>query len=211
MPELLNVYDLEGNFLYPQERKEFYSEIKKEYAKKGKISRKVGSVRVLLLNSKGRIYLQKRSFKKAENPGLFDKSVGGHVSSGHSDDMTAVRECAEELGFPVSILTKKEFNDAISLTDLNIIGIFRKIDQLKNFESVRVTKEGSEFIQPFMSSIYIGYYDGPIKFVDGESIGIETFSIDELKEEIDSNPGKYTEDLKFMVRKYEDYLKPMAA
>ena len=158
------------------------------------------------MNSSGRIYLQKRSKIKSENAGLYDKTVGGHVSAGDSFDMTVIRECAEELGFPATVLSPEEFEKSIKVTNLDIIGIFKKIEYIPNFTSERIIKNNSKFLQPYMTSIYIGYYDGPIKFVDGESSGIEVFSLDELKEEILENPNKFTEDIKFMVKKYEKYL-----
>lgn len=207
MTELLEVYDLQGKLLKIQERSKFYSDIKKEYASKGRVSKQVKSVRILLLNSRGRIYLQKRSKLKNENPGLYDKTVGGHVSKDETWDMAAIRECAEELGFPASILSPEEFDRAIHVTDLSVVGIFRKVDYIPNFQSVRVTADGGRFVQPFITTIYIGYYDGAIKFVDGESSGVEVFSRDELKEEIKSSSGKFTEDLKYMIKNYEKYLK----
>ena len=76
MKELLEIYDLKGKPLKVQERNKFYAEIKKEYADKGKISKQVKAVRILRQNSKGRLYLQKRSKLKNENPGLYDKTVG---------------------------------------------------------------------------------------------------------------------------------------
>jgi len=60
-----------------------------------------------------------------------------------------------------------------------------------------------------MCSFYIGYYDGAIKFSDGESSGIEVFSLDELKEEIISNPEKFTNDVQVMVKNFEKFLKPI--
>ena len=63
MNEILEVYDLNDNFISNQNRKEFYDEIKKEFIEKGSISKKVKIVRILLMNSLGRIYLQKRRSK----------------------------------------------------------------------------------------------------------------------------------------------------
>ena len=209
MAEQLEVYDLNGKLLGVEDRKKFYSEIKDEFAEKGKISRQVKSVRLILMNSKGRIYLQKRNKSKDENPGLYDKTVGGHVAKDDTYDMTTIRECAEELGFPASILSPEEFDKAIKVTNLSIVWIFKKIDYIPNFQSVRITRKGDKFIQPYMTTIYIGYYDGAIRFVDGESSGIEVFSLKELKEEIKNNPDKFTEDLKFMIKKYEKFLKPI--
>ena len=209
MAELLEVYDLKGKQVGVKERKKFYSGIKKEFEKKGKITHQVKTIRLLLMNSKGRIYLQKRSKLKNENPDLYDKTVGGHVTKDDTYDMTAIRECAEELGFPATILSSEEFEKAVKVTDLSIIGIFRKLDLISNFQSVRMMKGGKSFIQPYMCQFYVGYYNGPIRFVDGESSGIEVFSPAELREELKKNPTKFTDDIKFMIKKYQKYLKPI--
>ena len=209
MAEKLEVYDLKDNLIEVKERSKFYSEIKEEFTETGKVTRQVKSIRLLLMNSQGRIYLQKRSKLKNENPGLYDKTVGGHVSAEDTYNMTTIRECAEELGFPASILPPKEFARAIKVTDLSIVGIFKKVDHISNFLSTRITRKGDKFIQPYMTNIYIGYYDGAIRFVDGESSGIEVFSLEELKQEIKDNPTKFTEDLKFMINKYQQFLKPI--
>jgi len=206
MSEKLEVYDLNSNLITIEDRKKFYCEIKKEFKETGKISKKIKSIRLILMNSSGRIYLQKRNKIKTENPGRYDKTVGGHVSAGDSFNMTVIRECAEELGFPATVLEPEEFENAIKVTNLDIIGIFKKLEYLPNFISKRISKDNTEFDQPYMTSNYFGYYNGPIKFVDGESSGIEVFSLEELKEEIKDNPEKFTEDIKFMVEKYESFL-----
>ena len=95
MSEKLEIYDLNSNLIQIQERAEFYTEIKAEFIETGKISRKVKGIRLLLMNSNGRIYLQKRSKIKSENAGMYDKTVGGHVSVEESFELTVVRECAE--------------------------------------------------------------------------------------------------------------------
>jgi len=209
MSEKLEIFNLNSELINIQDRKKFYSEIKAEFKETGKISKKVKTVRLILMNSAGRIYLQKRSKIKTENPGKYDKTVGGHVSAGDSFDMTFIKECAEELGFPATILAPEEFESAIKVTNLDIIGIFKKIEYLPNFMSERISKNKSKIIQPTMSSMYYGYYNGAIKFVDGESSGIEVFSLDELKEEMIDNPDKFTEDVKFMIKEYEQFLIPI--
>lgn len=209
MVEKLEVFDLNGESIGIQDRNVFYSEIKNEFKRNGKISKKVKAIRLLLINSEGRIYLQKRSKTKSENSGLCDKTVGGHVSLGESWNMTVVRECAEELGFPATVLLDEEFDRSVAYTDLKIVGIFKKIDELASFESVRIDKDGNKFVQPYISAFFIGYYDGAIRFVDGESSGIEVFSLDELLLEIKNNPTKFTEDIKYMISKYKKYIKPI--
>ena len=163
---------------------------------------------MLLLNSKGHMYIQKRSHYKSENAGLYDKTIGGHVVVGHTLGLTVVKECHEELGFPAIVLTDDEFRLAIQSTDVSIIGLFRKIDSIQNFVSVRRSADG-DFKQSYITTFYVGYYDGSIRFKDGESIGIEVFTLKQLKERIQEEPEKFTEDLKFMIKRYEKYLVPI--
>lgn len=206
--EKLEIFNLKGKSLGIQDRANFYAEIKKEFLKNKKITRKVKAIRLLLMNSNGRIYLQKRSNLKTENSGLYDKTVGGHVLPGESWNVIVVRECAEELGFPAVILDN-DFKNAVATVDLKIIGIFKQVDELVNFESVRIDKSGNEFTQPYISTFFVGYYDGAIRFVDGESSGVEVFSLKELENEIKNSPAKFTEDIKFMIKNYKQHLKPV--
>lgn len=57
-------------------------------------------VHVLVFDSRGRIFLQKRAEDKDVQPGRWDTSVGGHVDAGESADEAARRELSEELGIP---------------------------------------------------------------------------------------------------------------
>ena len=140
---------------------------------------------------------------------MHDKTVGGHIPKGCTWKMGVIRECSEELGFPAAVLSPEEFDEAVRSIDLNVIGLFKKIDYISNFESMRLTKKGGKFIQPFMSAFYMGYYDGSIRFADGEASGIEVFSLEELKDDIKNNPNGFTEDIKFMIKEYEKFLIPL--
>lgn len=59
------------------------------------------AVHVLVFNSRGEVFLQKRSQNKDRQPGLWDSSTSGHVDSGESYDTCAVRELHEEIGLEV--------------------------------------------------------------------------------------------------------------
>lgn len=209
MNELLDIYDLEGNFIGTQDRASFKDDALKECKATGVVSKKIKTTRLILMNTNGRIYLQKRSIMKAENAGLYDKSIGGHVIAGQSMQFTIIKECAEELGFPAVVLAEKEFVDAMSSIDLKILGILKKIDHISQYNSTRVLKDGTMLIQPFITDIYLGYYDGPIRFADGESSGLETYDKLELDYQILKNPERYTEDLKFLVNRYSSFLIPV--
>ncbi|MCK5475704.1 MAG: hypothetical protein KAI71_03950, partial [Candidatus Pacebacteria bacterium] len=104
--------------------------------------------------------------------------------------------------------TDDEFHLAVQSTDVSIIGLFRKVDNIQNFVSIRKSADG-DFKQPYITTFYVGYYDGSIRFKDGESIGIEVFTLKQLKERIQEEPEQFTEDLKFMIKKYEKYLIPI--
>lgn len=55
-------------------------------------------VHIHILDSKDRIFLQKRAKTKKIQPGKWDTAVGGHVSSGETIEDALKREAAEELG-----------------------------------------------------------------------------------------------------------------
>jgi len=55
-------------------------------------------VHLHLFNSKGELFLQKRSAAKDIQPGKWDTSVGGHVSPGETPSEALKREASEELG-----------------------------------------------------------------------------------------------------------------
>lgn len=82
---LVSVFDVAGRPLRARTRSEATRE-----------GLAVGAVNILLVNARGEVLLQKRPEDK-DNPGRWDKSVGGHVDAGESHDGAAVREAGEEL------------------------------------------------------------------------------------------------------------------
>src|SRR5205807_7544353 len=67
------------------------------------------AVHVLVFNSRGQIFLQKRSLKKDRQPGLWDSSTSGHVDSGEDYDACAVRELREEIGLLLATPPERQF------------------------------------------------------------------------------------------------------
>lgn len=93
--ELLDVVDAEDRVVAVKTRGEIHA--------LGLMHR---AVHILVFNSRGELFLQKRSMRKDENPGLWDSSAAGHVDSGEDYLACAHRELAEELGIiePVELL-----------------------------------------------------------------------------------------------------------
>jgi 8-oxo-dGTP pyrophosphatase MutT (NUDIX family) len=83
--EILNVYDASGAVIGARPRGE---------AKR--VGLTLGAVHALIVNGGAEVLLQRRRADK-ENGGLWDKSVGGHVSAGEDFDDCVVREACEEL------------------------------------------------------------------------------------------------------------------
>jgi isopentenyl-diphosphate Delta-isomerase len=60
------------------------------------------AVHVLVFDSRGGIFLQKRSMAKDTYPGAWDSSSSGHLESGEDYDTAARRELGEEIGLTPS-------------------------------------------------------------------------------------------------------------
>jgi isopentenyldiphosphate isomerase len=84
------------------------------------------AVHVLVFNSHGDIFLQKRSMKKDRQPGVWDSSSSGHVDAGEDYDATAVRELKEEIGLSVTRPLERLFKvDACEETDQEFVWVYR--------------------------------------------------------------------------------------
>src|SRR3974377_1551343 len=84
------------------------------------------AVHVLVFNSRGEIFLQKRSLTKDREPSQWDSSSSGHVDSGEEYDVCAVRELREEIGLTVEEMPERLFKiDACVETDQEFLWIHR--------------------------------------------------------------------------------------
>lgn len=84
------------------------------------------AVHVLVFNSKGEVFLQKRSLKKDRQPGLWDSSASGHLDRGEEYDACAVREVGEELGLRLKECPARLFKLAASEeTDQEHVWVYR--------------------------------------------------------------------------------------
>lgn len=124
------------------------------------------AVHVLVFNSRGQIFLQKRSMKKDRQPGVWDSSASGHVDSGEDYDACAVRELREEIGLNLIQPPRRLFKiDACEETDAEFVWVYRcesegpftlhpdEIDEGGWFTPAEVTRWMNERPQEFASAL----------------------------------------------------------
>jgi len=125
----------------------------------------LGAVNALVLNGRGDVLLQKRPRQK-ENGGLWDKSVGGHVSAGEDFDTTMRREAGEELfddagsGRVRLAGSEEEFAALVSTTaDLSREVVLRRLSFQRNLRDVRRAPDGGVRNVLYHVAIYGGRTD----------------------------------------------------
>ena len=91
--EYLNIIDESGNIIGKATRSECHSNRALAHR----------TVHVLVFNSKGHLFLQKRSMDKDIQPGKWDTSVGGHLDLDETFDDAVLREMREELGMSAPV------------------------------------------------------------------------------------------------------------
>lgn len=116
------------------------------------------------------VILQKRSDIKKNDPGKLTTTASGHVASGQSYLEAAVRETFEETGIEVSP------------------------EDLKSFGVVRLDYVQGDYLSNAMRGLFAYEFSGTaadLKVEDEEGAGFETFDIDELEAELESNPDRF--------------------
>jgi len=81
---------------------------------------------ILVFNSRGQVFLQKRSMKKDRQPGLWDSSASGHLNAGEDYDACAMRELREEIGLRLAHAPQRLLRFAASAeTDQEHVWVYR--------------------------------------------------------------------------------------
>ena len=84
------------------------------------------AVHVLVFNSQGDLFLQKRSMVKDCFPGAWDSSASGHLDRGEDYDACAVREVCEELGVALGRTPQRLFKvDACVETGYEFVWVYQ--------------------------------------------------------------------------------------
>jgi isopentenyl-diphosphate delta-isomerase type 1 len=81
---------------------------------------------ILVFNSHGQVFLQKRSMKKDRQPGVWDSSASGHLNRGEEYDTCAIREAREEIGLNLEQAPQRLFKlGASAETDQEHVWVYR--------------------------------------------------------------------------------------
>jgi len=84
------------------------------------------AVHVLVFNSRGHVFLQKRSMTKDRQPRLWDSSASGHLDCGEDYDACALRELREEIGLNPATNPRRLFKLAAGPeTDQEHVWVYR--------------------------------------------------------------------------------------
>lgn len=84
------------------------------------------AVHVLVFNSRGELFLQKRSMAKDCFPGAWDSSASGHLGPGEDYDACAIRETQEELGLVLGEAPERLFKiTACAETGHEFVWVYR--------------------------------------------------------------------------------------
>lgn len=140
------------------------------------------AVHVLVFDSAGRIFLQKRSMLKDMSPGLWDSSCSGHLDSGEGYDAAAVRELGEEIGVGTPPVPERWF-------------------RLQACEDT-----GWEFVWVYRLS-----YDGPIVLDPAEIQFGEWVAPTEVSTRIAARPGDFCTSFKLLWPEAVRRLQPAGA
>lgn len=158
--ELLDIVDSDGNVIGQETRGVVY--------KKGLLHR---ASHVLIRNSKGQIYLQKRSDKKKILPGYWDISSSEHLRIGETFEQAAIRGLKEELGIET------------------LLKLIRKA----HFQTSRNENKGEILLENELVTLFEGIYDGRISFDKEEIAEGRFFTSDEINQAIKDGTMKFTD------------------
>lgn len=157
LDEILEIVDEENNVVGQASRGECYQ--------KGLLHR---AVNIFIFNSKGQVFLHKRSDKKLKYPGFWDLSCSEHVRPGESFEQAAKRGLTEEL--------------SVELELEEVIPIHR----------MDSTDEEGKYHDNELIVTFKGIYDGQMEFDTQEVVAGRFFDVLEVNKMIKQKTVKFT-------------------
>ena len=208
MDEIINSYDLKNpEVAMPMSREKFYAEQVAAYTSKGVSTAAIEIIDVFLFNAEKELFIQKRSFQKAHNPGLLDKTVGGHVRHGDTPDFSVMVETVQELQTPSIVLKNQaDFTKTLILLReyLDTVAVVMHMGTLL----VPLKKVFPEGTMPIMNRVqlYFGIYNGRTRAADHEAKGVLHYTLPELEQEMGKFPAAFSDDLSFFLKEYKQQM-----
>jgi isopentenyl-diphosphate delta-isomerase len=125
---------------------------------------------VFVFNSKGQLLLQRRATAKYHSGGLWTNTCCSHPRPGEGTEEAAHRRLNEEMGF-----------------DCSLSEIFRFVYKVKFDDSL---------FEHEYDHVFVGSYDGKPVLNREEADDWKWIGVEELKNDVEKNPGSYTYWLK---------------
>lgn len=135
---------------------------------------------VFLFNDKGEMLLQKRASGKYHSPNQWTNAVCSHPKIDETYLEGAQRRLNEELGITADLTEK--------------------------FSFIYKADVGQNLWEHELDHVFTGNYEGNFALNEQEVSEIRYISMQQLDEEMNANPEKFTEWFKIILKEYKDHL-----
>lgn len=135
---------------------------------------------VFLFNDKGEMLLQKRASGKYHSPNQWTNAVCSHPKIDETYLKGAQRRLNEELGITADLTEK--------------------------FSFIYKADVGQNLWEHELDHVFTGNYEGNFALNEEEVSEVRYISMQQLDEEMNANPEKFTEWFKIILKEYKDHL-----
>ena len=135
---------------------------------------------VFLFNNKGEMLLQKRASGKYHSPNQWTNAVCSHPKIDETYLEGAQRRLNEELGITADLIEK--------------------------FSFIYKADVGQNLWEHELDHVFTGHYEGNFALNEEEVSEVRYISMQQLDEEMNANPEKFTEWFKIILKEYKDHL-----
>ena len=135
---------------------------------------------VFLFNDKGEMLLQKRASGKYHSPNQWTNAVCSHPKIDETYLEGAQRRLNEELGITANLTEK--------------------------FSFIYKADVGQNLWEHELDHVFTGNYEGNFALNEQEVSEVRYISMQQLDEEMNANPEKFTEWFKIILKEYKDHL-----
>ena len=135
---------------------------------------------VFLFNDKGEMLLQKRASGKYHSPNQWTNAVCSHPKIDETYLEGAQRRLNEELGITANLTEK--------------------------FSFIYKADVGQNLWEHELDHVFTGNYEGNFALNEEEVSEVRYISMQQLDEEMNANPEKFTEWFKIILKEYKDHL-----